>query len=272
MTSEALSSRAGTLETGLDVIELLAGHGSSLGVSEIAGQLSIDKGNTHRLLKVLQARGYIMQDPESKRYRPTAHLIGVAGSILRDLDLRSAAEGPCEELVRATGESVHAAQLTSDGIVYVLQRKGEHRVSVNTEVGARAPLHATASGKAVLAYLPEARIREMVREPLTQYTSRTHATMDDLLRDLDTVRRRGYAVDDEELNPDVRCVAAPVFDINGDVFGCIGTSGPVQRIGVNQVITMAGRVAEAAMRTTAALGGPVDALGHAAAPFEIGPA
>jgi DNA-binding IclR family transcriptional regulator len=175
---------------------------------------------------VLQTRGYIKQDPETRRYRPTAHLVGVARAILRNIDLRAAAESPCDELVGATGESVHAAQPTSDGIVYVLQRRGGHRVSVNTDVGARAPMHATASGKAVLAFLPEDRVRASVQEPLHQYTSRTHSTFDDLASDLEMVRRRGYAVDDEELTYDVRCVAAPVFDINGDVYGSIRVSGP----------------------------------------------
>ncbi len=252
--------RGGTLETGLDVVELLAGAGAALGVSEIAARLSLDRGNTHRILKVLKARGYISQDSESKRYRPTAQLVGVAGAILRDLDIRSAAQKACDLLVAAIGESVHVAQVTSDGIVYVLHRRGPHRVSVNTDVGDRAPLHATATGKAVLAFLPEDRVRELVAEPFTQFTSRTHATLDDLLRDLATVRRRGFAVDDEELNPDVRCVAAPVFDINGEVFGSVGVSGPTQRIGVNQVVTIAGRVVEAAMQTTHALGGPTGTL------------
>ncbi|WP_125132926.1 IclR family transcriptional regulator [Microbacterium sp. 10M-3C3] len=267
MTEGATGNRAGTLETGLDVIELLAGAGTALGVSEIAGRLSLDRGNTHRLLKVLKARGYIAQDAESKRYRPTAHLIGVAGAILRDLDLRTAAQQACDSLVAATGESVHAAQVTSDGIVYVLQRRGPHRVSVNTDVGDRAPLHATATGKAVLAFLPEDRVRSLVSEPLTRYTSRTHGTLDDLTRDLSTVRQRGFAVDDEELNPDVRCIAAPVFDINGDIFGSIGVSGPTQRIGVNQVIAIADRVLEAATLATRALGGPVERLSQLQSPL-----
>jgi len=262
MTNEG-PSRAGTLETGLDVIELLASSKTSLGVSDIANQLHLDKGNTHRLLKVLQARGYIQQDPETRRYRPTAHLVGLAGAILRDIDLRSAAEAPCDELLAATGESVHAAQLTSEGIVYVLQRRGLHRVSVNTEVGATAPLHATASGKAVLAFLPEERLRALVQEPLERFTSRTHGSFEDLVLDLELVRRRGYAVDDEELNHDVRCVAAPVFDINGEVYGSIGVSGPTQRIGVNQVLTMATRVVEAAIQATSTLGGPIEAFGQA---------
>lgn len=246
------------MESGLDIIEHLVERATPAGVTELAVGLDMDKGNLHRLLKILGERGWVVQDPETKRYKPTAHVIGLAGALLRKLDLRDAAEGVCARLLEETGESIHLSQLTSTGPVYVLQRRPAFRVSVATEVGARPPLHATATGKSVIAFVDEQRRDEWLGEPFESFTFRTHTSRDSLERDLVEVRRRGFAIDDEEFNPGARCVAAPVFGLEGDVIGCVGISTPTQRVSIGDMTKLADVVLEAAREITRNMGGPVE--------------
>src|SRR5438045_1057166 len=110
--------RRGTLEAGLDIIECLIDQAVPVGLTELASELQMDKGNLHRLLKILMARGWVVQNSATKRYIPTAHIVGLAGTLLRKLDLRSAAEDACARLLDQTGESIHLAQVTSTGPVY----------------------------------------------------------------------------------------------------------------------------------------------------------
>ncbi|MFV0407586.1 MAG: IclR family transcriptional regulator [Propioniciclava sp.] len=251
-------TRGGAMESGLDVLEALAQSNTGLGVSDLSTVLSMDKGNTHRLLKVLVKRGYVQQDQSTKRYRASAKLVSVAGAVLRRLDVRAAAEGPCDELVELTGESVHASQMTAGGPVYVLQRRAPFRVSVETEIGSRPPLHATATGKAVLAYVPPTEWEAWLTTPLERFTIRTITSMDELNRELVGVTERGYAVDDEEFNPGVRCLAAPVFGIDGTVVGCIGVSSPISRMDIARVPEVAEQLLAAAWTVTERLGGPLE--------------
>jgi DNA-binding IclR family transcriptional regulator len=260
MSTSEVRGRAGTLESGLDVIEYLVERATPAGVTDIATELGMDKGNLHRLLKILTSRGWVVQDPESRRYTPTAHIVGLAGALLRKLDLRSAAEAVCARLLEETNESIHLSTVTSSGPVYILQRRPPFRVSVATEVGARPPLHATATGKAILAFVDDARREEWLTEPFESFTFRTHANRESLERDLDGVRERGFAIDDEEYNPGARCVAAPIFGLDGAVIGCVGISTPTQRVSIGDMTKLADAALAAARQITHNMGGPVDRL------------
>lgn len=258
VTTADSRGRGGTLESGLDIIEHLVERATPAGVTELAVSLDMDKGNLHRLLKILGERGWIVQDPESKRYTPTAHVIGLAGALLRKLDLRHVAESVCARLLEETGESIHLSQVTSTGPVYILQRRPAFRVSIATEVGARPPLHATATGKSILAFVDQQRRDEWIPAELEGFTFRTHTTREALERDLEDVRRRGFAVDDEEFNAGVRCVAAPVFGLEGDVIGCVGISTPTQRVSIGDMTKLADAALGAAREITLNMGGPVE--------------
>lgn len=258
MTTSEQRGRGGTLESGLDIIEYLIERATPAGVTELAAELDMDKGNLHRLLKVLMTRGWVVQDSESRRYIPTAHVIGLAGALLRKLDLRSAAESVCARLLEETGESIHLSQLTSTGPVYILQRRPAFRVSIATEVGARPPLHATATGKSIIAFVDEERKDRWLTEPFETFTFRTHSTRESLDRELATIRERGFAIDDEEFNAGARCVAAPVFGLEGDVIGCVGISTPTQRISIGDMTKLADAALAAAREITSNMGGPAD--------------
>lgn len=246
--------RAGTLSTGLDILEVLAGASAGLGVTELAARVGSDKGNVHRLLKVLQERGYVEQSESTRRYHASVQLVALSGRLLRSLDLLEVARPVMQELREVTGESVHLAKRTRSGGVYIAQERNSARVSVETEIGSQPTLHATATGKALLAASRE-HLAELVTGPLATFTPRTITDLRRLRGELEGVVERGYAVDDEELNLGVRCVASPVFDMYGTTVGCIGLSGPATRVTPNTLPQLGAAIRQAAWRITAGIGG-----------------
>lgn len=249
---------AGALASGLDILELLAKETDGLGATAVARALGLDKGNAHRLLRMLEERGYVEQDPATKAFRASVQLVSLAGNLLRSMDLVSVARPVMRQLSDETGEAVHLARRTRAGGVYVAQERQKGGiVTVETEIGAQPVIHATATGKALYCMAAEADVRRVVHEPLGSFTTRTHTSVEELLEDLGGVRERGYAVDDEELNLDVRCVAAPIFDIYGVPVASIGLSGPAARVAPARIEDLGNRVRAAAERITREGGGHV---------------
>jgi DNA-binding IclR family transcriptional regulator len=256
---EKPTRRGGALETGLDILETLAMF-RSLGVTEISRHVGADKANVHRLLQVLRARGYVEQDGASKEYRATAQLLAMAGAVVRGLDLISVVRPLMLGLLEQSGESVHVAVPTARGAVYVAQERPKGRISVETEIGSEPPIHSTATGKSLYAFLGPERLHAVVRVPLQRYTVRTIESMTALEADLIRVRERGYALDDEEYSPGVRCVAAPIFGLHGDVVAALGVSGPATRMTLEHVEASAEMVRQAAAAATRELGGQVPGM------------
>ncbi len=254
------SRTAGALFVGLDVLDALARHPDGLGVTALAREVSADKGNVHRLLRVLEERGYVEQDESTKIYRVSTKMISLAGQVLRGVDLVDVAGPIMRELAAATGEAVHLARRTRGGGVYVAQeRQPGGRVTVETEIGAQPIIYATATGKALYCTATAEELAEVLPGAFTAHTMRTHAGVTDLTADLEQVCRRGYAIDDEELNLDVRCVAAPIFNLHGVPLASIGISGPASRVTLATIGDLGRTVSIAAFRITQQVGGRVPA-------------
>lgn len=254
MATKTVARRGGSLETGLRILETLA-SAHSLGVTEIARRIGADKANVYRLLGVLRSLGYVYQDDASKEYRPTAQLVAVAGSIIRKMDVMSIVRPLVGSLVQETGESVHVAVPTRLGAVYVAEERSKGVVSVETEIGSQAPPCCTATGKALYAFLSSEALHAVLQDPLIKHTPRTLESVAAVETDLARVRERGYALDDEEFVLGVRCLAAPVFDLHGDVVASIGISGPASRITLEHIQPLAELVKRAATEATRQLGG-----------------
>ncbi|MEQ3552736.1 IclR family transcriptional regulator [Pseudonocardia nematodicida] len=250
-----VGERGRVLITGLSVLETLGRHADGLGVTDLAREVGGDKGNVHRITQLLCEQGYVEQDEISRRYTLTSQIVQLAGRALRQLDVRGLAEPVLRRLSAATGESVHLAVRTRAGGVYVSQIRAANRLSVETDIGSSPIVHATATGKALFAHAADAVLDAALDGGLERYTIRTvtsRRALDDMLAE---VRSRGYAIDDEELNADVRCVAAPLFDGNRAVTAAIGVSGPVSRIPVSRLPELGELVRAASDQVTASIGG-----------------
>lgn len=231
-----------SLARGLKIMELLAASSDPVSITELAAELGIDKSSASRLVQTLAIYGYAEQDAASRRYRLGPQVVRLSRSLLTRMPLRDAAKPFLRQLVERTGECAHLAILAQDQALYVDQVESAASLRVTTGVGTLAPLHCTALGKCLLAF------DNGIASPqeLPSFTPRTITDPQALRLHLEQTRRQGYAVDDEEYDFGVRCVAAPVFDYRGKVIGAIGISGPAGRMGLDRLPHFAQVVLDAA--------------------------
>jgi IclR family transcriptional regulator, KDG regulon repressor len=221
-----------SLERALDLLEALA-PGGELGVTELANRTGLVPSTAHRLLHTLAKRGYVSQSSESGRYLLGYKIVEVASGLERRLErLRVVARPHLEGIQQATGETANLVVLDADRVVYVDQVEGSRQVRMFTTVGTSVPAHTTGSGKAIMAGGPADAVHALYggREPLERLTEHTLTTLEALEDDFERIRRRGYAVDNEEHEEGVGCVAVAVLDHSGRPCAAVSVSGPSARI------------------------------------------
>jgi IclR family transcriptional regulator, acetate operon repressor len=242
----------------LTLLEIIAEFGGEAALTHIAAKAGLNVSTCHHLLSTLVAKGYVARVPDRRSYALGARLIYLSHICLRHVDLPRRAQPFVEKVNSATGETVHLAVLQADSVVKLLIREARHAVRVDTgTVGKSDAVHATATGKAILAWLPEDDIRRIVSaQGMKRLTSKTITEVDVLIDELRTVRRYGVAMDREEFLPGVICVAAAIRDRNGTVVGSIGASMPTMRADDEHVRLTKEQVISAARALSVELGEP----------------
>lgn len=230
-SSESGSQTVATVERAADVLVLFTEAGSkTLGITEIADKLEMSKAAVHRILASLRLRGLIDLDEEQRRYSLglTAMRLGLA--YLDRLDVRRLAAPELVALSAALSETATLSIRTGDTRVYVDQVTPSLEVIMTVRLGIPYPLHAGASSKAFLAFLPEEEIEAYLGSgPLQALTDRTVVDPDELRKDLAAIRRRGYARSQAERQAGSASVAAPVLDRHGRPAAVLSVCGPLQR-------------------------------------------
>lgn len=253
-------SRVQSLDRALDILETLAAAGGEIGLSELSDRVGLHVSTVHRLLSVLVSRGYARQAAPSGRYALGSHLLKLASSAVGtgQFDLRHEARPILQELGDSTGETTNLIVLIDQQVVYVDQIASRHTVRMFTQIGTRAPIYCTGSGKALLAFRGAAEIEAYLSQECFERHTPTTITSAAALRDeLRCVRERGYAYDNGEMESDVHCVAAPVFDHTSTAVASISVSGPAMRFDRTRME----QVTPALLRATADLSAR---LGHRA--------
>jgi DNA-binding IclR family transcriptional regulator len=238
-----------SVQRALEVLDFFSVEQSELSLADISKRMRLHKSSVHRILRTLEAAGYLQWDAGTRRYRLSLKLLDLANRVLGRYDLRATAGPFMEELAATTGEIVHLSILDGTEIVY-LEKKGTGQVlTVATKVGGRHPAYASAMGKVLLASLAPERIDELFAgRPLAALTARTITDRGALRRELERIRAEGYAVDDEEAFPGIRCVAAPICDPGGRVVAALSATVPAQRMGDERVRELAQLVRQAGAR------------------------
>ncbi|MFI1577206.1 IclR family transcriptional regulator [Embleya sp. NPDC020630] len=240
-----------SLERAFDLLELLADAGGVLTLSELAARSGLPMPTIHRLVRTLVSLGYLRQDA-SRRYTLGPRLIRLGETAGRLLG--SWARPYLAELMEATGETANLAVLEAGEVVYVGQVPSRHSMRMFTEVGRRVQPHCTAVGKVLLAQLPEADAARLLGgRPLASHTEHTVTDPAELLAQFPTIRARGYAIDDQEQELGVRCVAVVVP--GAPTATALSISGPEARIRAMEEGWMTGRMQEIAVRLGRRLGG-----------------
>jgi len=212
-----------------DLLEALA-SADDLGLVELAGRTGLQPSTVHRLLQTLLARGYATQHPVSGRYLLSYKVSELSDAInKRHQHLRAVARPHLETIVKVTGESANLSVLEAPNLIYVDQAEGSRSMRMFARRGAAVPAHATAAGKAMLAWA-EPEVLARLGDPLPQLTPQTLRTREALRRELIRVRNRGYAMDNQGQESGVGCVAAPIFRDSDVAVAAISVSAPMTRI------------------------------------------
>ena len=245
-----------------EVLEAVAFEPGEIGVSELANKLQTTKGTVFRHLQTLVERGYLIQNASTQRYRvgARAYLIGRAAA--ERLDIIAGSQDAMRSLRDETGETVVVSSLSTRGNVVMNTMIGKSPVEIGVRVGSMLEPHATAQGKAVLAFDTQGLTKQLRRRDLVGLTPHTVTDIDELERQLEAVRMRGYATAAEEMLLGISALAAPVMDGSGKTVGSIAIVGSIQNIGRAPAPEQIEAVLRAAQRVSWNLG----YVGHL--PFE----
>ncbi|PTQ57295.1 MAG: Transcriptional regulator, IclR family [Candidatus Carbobacillus altaicus] len=231
VSHESIEPAVKSLGRALRLAEVLSHYAEGATLKELSAELGLPKSTVHRLLQAFRELGYVEQDAVSGRYRLSVKWLGISLRILEHIDLRKIARETLMALAHMSGEVIHLVVLNAGEVVYIDKVEGKETIRMHSRIGHRAPVHCTAVGKSILAHLPEEDVRTILAEHgLPAHTPQTITDPGTLLKHLRQVRERGVAYDLEENEPDITCVAAPIFDHSGHVVAALSISGPTHRM------------------------------------------
>ncbi|GAB0102952.1 IclR family transcriptional regulator [Nocardia sp. JMUB6875] len=243
-----------SVDRALTALEIVAKLGSA-GITEIAAELGVHKSTVSRLMAVLEARGYVEQLSERGKYRLGFTVVRLAGSTSAHMDLPRQSQDICDELAARVGETTNIAILDNDRIINVAEAVGSAGIALRTWVGQSCPVHATSSGKVLLAELPDADLRSRLRKRLESFAPNTITDLAVLRAQLRTIREQGWASCEEELEIGLNAVAAPIRDSDGRIIAALSVSGPTYRLAAE-------RFSEVAQEAVASAGAISRRLGY----------
>ncbi|MEU4344923.1 IclR family transcriptional regulator [Nocardia sp. NPDC023852] len=218
-----------SVDRAVSVLEILARRGEA-GVSEVAADIGVHKSTAFRLLSALEDRELVEQTHERGKYRLSFGILRLAGAVPRRLDIAEQAGPVCRTLAAQLGETVNVAVLRSHFVVNLCQARGPSAVSTHNWIGESTPLHATSSGKILLAHMDAEQREDLLSAAgLDRLTPRTIISSATLEEQLSIALRDGYAYTVEELEEGLNAIAAPIRDHTGEVVAAVSVSGPVYR-------------------------------------------
>ncbi len=258
MTGQSGSDNERTIQSvfrAVKILEYVAAHRGVAGLTEISKGIGIHKSTAHGLIATLEKCGYMQQDPKTGKYALGIRVFEMGQAYIANLDLRETALAYLKELSLTYQETAHLAILSAEEVVYIDKVDGSRSIGIRSQVGGRNPAYCTGVGKALLSGLDDSLITKMYAgKILRKYTGNTVADLAELLAQVGQVRARGYALDMEEFELDLRCIAAPVKDSTGAVIAGISLSGPAHRLLDTDIPAIAAKVMETARKISIRLG------------------
>jgi IclR family transcriptional regulator, KDG regulon repressor len=213
------------------VLETLLEYKSPMSMSEISEKLNFYPSTVHRILDTLKYGGYVEQNPNNQKYQLGLKLIELGMAKINQIDLVKEARPFLKELAKNCNETVHLAILEDINVLYLAKEESSQTIRMISYVGRRGPLHCTALGKILLAFLPEEERNKLLdRLELFKLTENTITDRKQLETELNKIFQKGFAMDREENEKDVRCIAAPVKDYKGRVIAAVSISSPTYRV------------------------------------------
>jgi IclR family KDG regulon transcriptional repressor len=243
-----------SVERALQILSAFDDAHPERGVSDIAELIGLHRATTHRIIVTLLNCGYLERSPDGEKYRLGLRLASAGLRVLHRMDFRTEALPYMRQLTQRFKENCDLGVYDQGEIFGVEVVPGNHAVMIASRVGFRLPLHSTASGKVFLAFLPAAERDCLLSQPLRAYTANTITSASELRPQLAEVQKKGYAIDDEELEPGVRAVAAPIRNAAGEVVAAMSIPGPTSRMIEGRVAEIAQALLEASGAVSARMG------------------
>src|SRR5215510_13777517 len=246
--------RLSSVATAIRLLKAFSEDEVDIGISDLARRLAIAKSTAHRLAVTLVSEGLLEQDRSSGKYRLGVALFRLGALVRQRMEVSHEARPFLYDLRETINESVHLAILDGTQIMYVYHLESTHAIRMRSDLGVRKPAYCTAEGQAILAFQPQPVIDEVVAAGLIPRTPKTITSADKFLKALVAVRQRGCAVENEESELGMVCIAAPIRDDTGAVVAAVGIAGPETRMSKRAVTTIVPHVITAADLVSARLG------------------
>jgi IclR family acetate operon transcriptional repressor len=244
-----------SLAKAIALIEALAANPRPLTAVQLTQTLKLTRPTVYRILNTLLRHGFVAREEGGSSYRLSFKLLHLGQRVLERTDLFDATRPILQELGSRCRETVHLAVPEEGRIVYLDKQEGSGPFCTNSRLGRSVPMHCTALGKSVLAFLSAQKARAiLLRHGMPRHTPRTIVTLSAMERELARIRRQGYAIDDVEFEDGVRCVGAPIFDHRGVPIAAISVSAPVSRMPLASAHERGAMVRDGAAAVSRAMG------------------
>lgn len=241
-----MSESIRAVERALDVLLCFNRQTPELNMTQIAEQIGINKSTVHRLLKTLEKKRFVERDQTTGIYRLGIQLLQMAYLTLEQNDLRRLAAPFMRHLWEQYRETVHLAVLDQADVIFLDALESPQRVKLAAAVGQRLPAFATASGRAILAFMPDEAVQDVLKHGMTQYTPQTRTSPEAFWEGLRLVRERGFALDEREFEEGIDAVAAPILDQSGQPIAVVSVAGPAYRLAHDRLMEIGPTVVAAA--------------------------
>lgn len=248
------SYKVQALDRAFAVLDLLGESEVPLGLAQVASSLQLHKSTAHRFLMVLE-RHRMVERTGAGKFRLGLRLFDFGNRAIEQYDLRDRAQPHLRRLVAETEETAHLCILEAARVIYIDKIEPARSVRMITRIGASNPVHCTSVGKAILAFLPEDRAADVLRRlRFERFTNHTITTPEVLRTEMEKTRRRGYAVDDEEYEEGLRCIAVPLLDAQRLPVAAISVSGPSFRVTAQKLPSIANHLLQCVRGISADMG------------------
>jgi DNA-binding IclR family transcriptional regulator len=244
-----------SVDRALNILEVVSHSKEPLGVTELSNKMDLNKSTVYRMLNTLQYKGYIAQDTENDKYTTGLKLFELGSLAINELDLRKTSVSYLEELMELTGETVHLGILDDGEVIYIEKVESSETIRMHSKIGKRVYAHNTSLGKVLLAYSDKEVINNFLNEKkLAKTTENTIIKQDKFKEHLHQVKKQGYAVDKEESEKGINCIAGPIFDHKGEITAAFSISVPKIRLNIDITKKYGDLILEYSQKISEALG------------------
>lgn len=245
-----------TVDRALDILEVFTDSKEALGITELSRRVNLNKSTAYRIVQALRTRGYINQDQGTSKYCLGYKILKLASGSLNQNKLRGIARKYLEDLSKTTSHTVQLTLLEGNGVVYIDQVEGTDIFQLRLQIGNRGPLHCTAAGKSILAFLTEGELENILKNSkLIRFTDKTITSISHLRDELRTIKRVGFSFCDREYDKSLRAIGAPIIGAGSKVMGAVALVAPYHRIKVKEVSFYGNLVKETGLKISLEMGG-----------------